>query len=473
MRKSLFFLGVLISNICTFGQVTNSFPDTGKVGIGTTNPDTTLDVRGTVKGNIMHNGGYFTMYPYSSGYDDGSYVKSFYDGNRKQVIFWNSDANTDYTRLQTGGLTISSKNPNSSVHGFANKIELTGNSNGAMVFKPGDVKELMFGMHDNGHFYWGTGQSATKPNFYSMILDGNTGDLTVYNWIRPKGNAGIFFQDHGGGFNMSDDSWIRTYGNKNFYHNTGVMRTDGSLHVGPSGNRFIVNTEGKVGIRTSAPEETLHVKGTTTIDGDIGEITEGAHWHTGKHTLELQNRDAGDVVLSFHRAGHTNAAIKHPTTGGIAFSATGGFDQTHMYLKTNGYLGIGTTTPDAKLAVNGNIHTKEVKVDLIGWADYVFKKDYNLPTLQQVEDHINTKGHLINIPSAAEVAENGIQLGEMNAKLLEKIEELTLYTIAQEKKLKEQQKKLIKQEDEISVLKSQSSRINKLEEKLNTLLKTK
>ncbi len=329
------------------------FPTSGgNVGIGTTSPNAKLHVNGTIKGSLGHSNGYFTMYPFSYSYDDGSYVKSFYDGNNKQIKFWNSDPNTDYTRLQTGGLTVSSRNPNSSVHGFANKIELTGQSNGAIVFKPGDNKELMFGMHDNGNFYWGTGQSATKPNFYSMILDGSTGDLTVYNWIRPKGSAGIFFQDHGGGFNMSDDTWIRTYGNKNFYHNTGIMRTDGQLQVGPSGNRLIVNTSGNIGI--------------------------------------------------------------------------------------------GTTTPDAKLAVNGNIHTKEVKVDLIGWADYVFKEDYNLPTLKQVEDHIATKGHLINIPSAAEVSENGIQLGEMNAKLLEKIEELTLYTIAQEKRIKSLEEKIEK-----------------------------
>ncbi len=111
---------------------------------------------------------------------------------------------------------------------------------------------------------------------------------------------------------------------------------------------------------------------------------------------------------------------------------------SRLHINYTGNVGIGTTTPDARLAVNGNIHTKEVKVDLIGWADYVFKKDYILPTLQQVENHIAEKGHLINIPSAAEVVENGIHLGEMNAKLLEKIEELTLYTIAQEKQLEEQ-----------------------------------
>lgn len=66
---------------------------------------------------------------------------------------------------------------------------------------------------------------------------------------------------------------------------------------------------------------------------------------------------------------------------------------------------------------------------MIGWSDFVFNDDYDLPTLQEVEKHIREKGHLKNIPSAKEVEENGIQLGEMNAKLLPKIEELTLYIL--------------------------------------------
>ncbi|GIQ59785.1 hypothetical protein Flavo103_29210 [Flavobacterium collinsii] len=66
---------------------------------------------------------------------------------------------------------------------------------------------------------------------------------------------------------------------------------------------------------------------------------------------------------------------------------------------------------------------------MLGWSDFVFKKEYDLPTLTEVEKHIREKGHLENIPSEKEVLENGINLGEINAKLLQNIEELTLYMI--------------------------------------------
>ncbi len=91
-----------------------------------------------------------------------------------------------------------------------------------------------------------------------------------------------------------------------------------------------------------------------------------------------------------------------------------------------------------QLFVKGGILTDEVRVALstaTGWADYVFAKDYNLKPLSEVEAFINTNGHLPNVPSAAEVKQDGIALGDMSRIQQEKIEELTLYIIAQNKRI--------------------------------------
>lgn len=110
-----------------------------------------------------------------------------------------------------------------------------------------------------------------------------------------------------------------------------------------------------------------------------------------------------------------------------------------VLLETDGMVGIGTTdTKGYKLAVNGNIRAKEIKVEVANWPDFVFSKGYKILTLEEIEKHIKQKGHLPEIPSVAEVKANGVDLGEMNAKLLQKIEELTLYMI----EIKKENKKL-------------------------------
>ncbi|MHC0446386.1 hypothetical protein ACWA1F_13330 [Flavobacterium sp. 3-218] len=139
---------------------------------------------------------------------------------------------------------------------------------------------------------------------------------------------------------------------------------------------------------------------------------------TGNRTVEIpyQNRFKGNVYLS----------------GGSIWNA-------------NGNVGIGTENPDAKLAVNGNIHSKEVKVDLTVLApDYVFENDYQLKTLGEVESYISENKHLPEIPSAKEFEKNGINVSEMNMALLKKIEELTLYMIEMKKENTEMKNRIEK-----------------------------
>ncbi|WP_420574983.1 hypothetical protein [Kordia sp.] len=136
---------------------------------------------------------------------------------------------------------------------------------------------------------------------------------------------------------------------------------------------------------------------------------------------------------------------------------------------TNNKIGIGLASSDIPtdydLAVGGNIIAEKVKVQLEDeweWPDYVFENTYTLPTLNEVSQYIEENGHLKDVPSADEVKENGIFLGEMDAKLLRKIEELTLYTIAQQEEIK-------KQDVKISKLEEKNKQLNELNKKLEDL----
>lgn len=103
-----------------------------------------------------------------------------------------------------------------------------------------------------------------------------------------------------------------------------------------------------------------------------------------------------------------------------------------------GNVGIGTATPSEKLSVNGNIRAKEVKVETVNWPDYVFQPNYELLKLSDVKAYIDQYHHLPDLPSAAQVEKDGISLGEINAKLLRKIEELTLHLIEKDVEIKVQ-----------------------------------
>jgi len=134
---------------------------------------------------------------------------------------------------------------------------------------------------------------------------------------------------------------------------------------------------------------------------------------------------------------------------------------------SSGNVGIGILNPNEKLAVNGTIRAREVKVEAANWPDYVFEEGYKVETLEALESYIKANKHLPEIPSAKEVQANGVELGEMNKLLLKKIEELTLYLIDKNEVIKKVEAENIqlrvKQDQQDAVLQKMLERMNKIE----------
>lgn len=171
-------------------------------------------------------------------------------------------------------------------------------------------------------------------------------------------------------------------------------------------------------------------------------------------TANIPTNFRGARVFFRKVEGNVNVTMGSPTvintTGALVIDEPK-YEAVQIDNNSIGNVGIGTTTPDSKLTVKGNIHAEEVKVDLsVPGPDYVFKENYDLRSLEEVQNYIKEHGHLPNIPSAKEMETNGIQLGKMNMRLLEKIEELTLYVIQLKK---ENQNQIIQLKKEINEFK--------------------
>lgn len=145
----------------------------------------------------------------------------------------------------------------------------------------------------------------------------------------------------------------------------------------------------------------------------------------------------------------------------VKYDPTGKVDVTDSFPRNiisatdyNGNIGIGTLSPQAKLDVKGTIRAKEVKIEMNAGegADFVFEPDYTLKPLNEVESFIKDNKHLPEIPSAKQMEQDGLNVNEMQIKLLQKIEELTLYVIEQQKQLEEQKNKNTELEKRIKSL---------------------
>jgi hypothetical protein len=222
----------------------------------------------------------------------------------------------------------------------------------------------------------------------------------------------------------------------------------GKSYVDIKGNGLRV-TNGDVGIGTASPQFKLDVEGfaariknpSTASASYTSFRIQGAEFANG---LEIDFFGQSDIPGNewTYGAGVGGASIVNVNAKPLVFG-TGNLRR--MIIDGAGNIGIGTTnTADAnyKLFVETGIRTRKVKVDQSTWPDYVFASTYKLPSLKEVEAFIKQNQHLPDVPSAKEVKEEGLDLGENQSVLLKKIEELTLYAIEQNKKLEEQNKRI-------------------------------
>jgi hypothetical protein len=234
---------------------------------------------------------------------------------------------------------------------------------------------------------------------------------------------------------------------------------DFSIYDYTSGvDRFYINASGNTGIGSTSPVAKLQVNGWALISSVDGSPTSAA-------TIRANSNYSTPTTPDYTWWNNDQVGLFHPSPNVIGFTTYG---TERARIDGNGNFGIGTTNLTAKLTVNGNvligdpatvtlpagyklyvqsgILTEKVKVAVVGtsnWADYVFAKEYKLKSIKEVESFIKANKHLPNIPSAEEVVKEGIDLATMDAKLLSKIEELTLYIIEQQKMIDAQQKMMV------------------------------
>jgi hypothetical protein len=258
-----------------------------------------------------------------------------------------------------------------------------------------------------------------------------------------------------GNNDITPDNWLGT-GNTSMLKDI-VIKTDNKERMRIKGGGFF-------GIGISNPSNIVHIHNpvnTPTINeavfgprnsGGPPASTNSESPYFGSTGLQITNVESGTGINDGLHIGlrngmvqgiRLNAVFNLKEKGDMQFFT----DNSHrMTISRNGNVGIGIVNPVEKLDVAAKIRACEVILEQNNWCDYVFDANYNLKSLDEVEQFIKQNKHLPNIPPAGEIAQNGIAISDMTQRIMEKIEELTLYVIQQQKEI-EQLKQKIKAEE--------------------------
>lgn len=282
------------------------------------------------------------------------------------------------------------------------------------------------------------GSGVTKIGLgsaYSTILGTGTGYLG-FNAIRHPG-SGYWTLDCDASSNGGGVIWGTTAGGINFAAipstgGAGPARTLTDAQIN-SNVKMCILSNGNVGIGKSAPTQKFEVMGSIALSEKI--YGNSATFHS----LDIyggSGTGAGIVAIGDGTVNQKTVKIISPGTDGDIQFWTGNKNSTSMVVRNTDVV-FGSPTNLVDLKVNGKVNAREVQVSLTTWWDKVFAEDYTLMPISELSTFITTNNHLPEIPSEKEVLADGINIGEMNALLLKKIEELTLYLISQQKQIDE------------------------------------